>query len=54
MHVYIYIYIYIYYKYTHAGPNLDLSCVRLSNAANFCKNYATLYFDAKHLEKGIE
>ena len=42
------------YKYTHAGPHLDLSCVRLSNAANFCKNYATLYFDAKHLEKGIE
>ena len=30
---------------------LDLCCVRLSNAAPFCKNYAKLYFDAKSLEK---
>ena len=36
-----------------AGHILDLYCVRLSNAAPFCKNYAKLYFDAKHLEKGL-
>ena len=35
------------------GPNLDLLCIQLSNAAPFCKNYAKLYFDAKHLEKGL-
>ena len=32
---------------------LELYCVRLSNAAPLCKNYAKLYFDAKHLEKGL-
>ena len=32
---------------------LDLYCVRLSNAAPFCKNYTKLYFDPKHLEKGL-
>ena len=32
---------------------LDLYCVQLSNIALFCKNYAKLYFDAKHLEKGL-
>ena len=32
---------------------LDLYCVRLSNAAPFCENYTNLYFDAKHLEKGL-
>ena len=36
-----------------AGPNLDLFCVRQSNAVPFCENYAKLYFDAKHLEKGL-
>ena len=35
------------------GHILDLYCVRLSNAAPFCENYAKLYFDAKHLEKGL-
>ena len=35
------------------GHILDLYCVRLSNTAPFCKNYAKLYFDAKHLEKGL-
>ena len=32
---------------------IDLYCVRLSNAATFCENYAKLHFDAKHLEKGV-
>ena len=32
---------------------LDLSCAGQSNTAPFCKNYAKLYFDAKHLEKGL-
>ena len=35
-----------------SGPNLDLFCVQQSGAASFCENYAKLYFDAKHLEKG--
>ena len=35
------------------GPNLDIFCIRLSNAAPFCKNYAKIYFHAKHLEKGL-
>ena len=33
---------------------LDLYCIQLSNAGPFCKNYAKLYFDAKHLEKGLD
>ena len=37
-----------------SGHTLDLCCVRLSNVASFCENYATLYFDAKHLEKGFK
>ena len=32
-----------------AGPNLDILCVRQSDAVAFCENYAKLYFDAKHL-----
>ena len=28
-------------------------CVRQSDAAPFCENYAKLYFDAKHLKKGL-
>ena len=47
--VYIYIYIYIH---NNTGPNLDLLCVQQSHAAPFCENYAKLYFNAKHLEKG--
>ena len=35
------------------GLNLDLFYIRQSNAAPFCKNYAKFYFDAKHLEKGL-
>ena len=38
------------------GPsslNLDLFRDRQSGAALFCENYAKLYFDAKHLEKGL-
>ena len=36
-----------------AGHILDLYCIRLLNAAPFCENYTKLYFDAKHLEKGL-
>ena len=36
-----------------SGPNLDLFCVPLLIAAPFCENYAKLYFDAEHLEKGL-
>ena len=32
---------------------LDLYFVRQSNATPFCKYYAKLYFDPKHLEKGL-
>ena len=38
---------------TESGHILDLYFVRLSNSASFCENYAKLYFDAKHLEKGL-
>ena len=34
-------------------PNLDLLCVRQSDTGCFCKNYAKLYFDTKHLEKRL-
>ena len=37
-----------------AGHILDLYLVRLSNAVPFCENYTKLYFDEKHLKKGIE
>ena len=33
--------------------NLDLSCVWQSDAASFFENYANLYFDVKHLQKGL-
>ena len=36
-----------------AGHILDLYCIQLSNTAPFCENYTKLYFDAKHLEKGL-
>ena len=36
------------------GHILDPYCIRLSNAGPLCKNYAKFYFDAKHLEKGLE
>ena len=36
------------------GPNLDLLCVQQLGTAPFCENYAKLYFDAKHLEKGLK
>ena len=32
-----------------AGHNLEL----LRMLASFCENYAKLYFDAKHLEQGL-
>ena len=37
----------------YPSPNLDLSCVWQSDAAPFFENYANLYFDAKHLGKGL-
>ena len=36
------------------GPNLDLLCIQQSDAAPFCEDYAKLYFDAKHSEKGLD
>ena len=39
--------------YIYTGPNLDLLCIRQSYAAPFCENYAKLYFDGKHLQKGL-
>ena len=36
-----------------SGPNLDLLCARQSDAAPFCENYAKLYFNVKHLQKGV-
>ena len=36
-----------------SGPNLVLLCVWQSDAAPFCENYAKLYFDTKHSEKGL-
>ena len=35
------------------GPNLDLLCVRQSDAAPFCENYSKLYFNVKHLQNGV-
>ena len=35
------------------GHILDLYCIIPLNAARFCENYTKLYFDAKHLEKGL-
>ena len=39
--------------WTSLGDIVDLYCVLLSNAASFWENYAKLYFDSKHLEKGL-
>ena len=36
-----------------SGHIVELYCVPLSNAALFCQNYAKFYFNAKHLEKGL-
>ena len=37
-----------------AGHIVDLYRVRPSNVAPFCKNDTKLYFDAKHLKKGLD
>ena len=37
----------------YLGPNLDLLCIQQSDTAPFCENYAKIYLDAKHLEKGL-
>ena len=42
-----------YVEMPSSGLNLYLLCVQQSGAAPFCENYAKLYFDAKHLEKGL-
>ena len=39
--------------FLYTGHILDLCCVRLSNVALICENYVKLYFDAKHLENGL-
>ena len=41
------------FETTNVGPNLDLICIRQSNAVPFCKNYAKLYFAVQHLEQGL-
>ena len=38
---------------TLSGLNLDLLCIQQLNAVPFCKNCAKLYFDAKHLQNGL-
>ena len=38
---------------TTAGLNLNLLYVQQSDTAPFCENYAKLYSNAKHLEKGL-
>ena len=40
-------------KVIKSGHIPDLYCVQLSKAASFCKNYATLYLNAKHSENGL-
>ena len=35
------------------GHILNLYRVRLLNVAPFCENYTKLYFDAKHLKRGL-
>ena len=37
-----------------AGPNLDLLCVWQLDTTHFCEKYPKLYFDAKHLQKGLK
>ena len=44
--------VYIYYIYI-SGPNLGILCIQQLDVASFCENYAKLYFDRKHLEKGL-
>ena len=36
-----------------SGPNLDLLCIQQSGAAPICEKYSMLYFDPKHLKKGL-
>ena len=36
-----------------SGPNLDLLYVQQSGTAPICENHSMLYFDAKHLQKGL-
>ena len=38
---------------TLSGPNLDLLIFQQLDADPFCDNYVKLYFDVKHLEKGL-
>ena len=40
-------------NYGDTDPNLDLLCIWESDTGHFCEIYAKLYFDAKHLEKGL-
>ena len=43
----------VHTMYRSSDPNLDLFWVWILNASPFCKNYAKFYFDAKHLESGL-
>ena len=46
--------VYIRLPLNFPGHILDLYCaIYISNAAPFCEKYAKHYFDAKHLEKGL-
>ena len=36
-----------------AGHNLDLLKIQQSGFAVVCENYSKVYFDAKHLENGL-
>ena len=42
-----------FWKVGCSGLNLDLLCVRESDAAHFYENYAELYFDTKGVEQGV-
>ena len=44
--------VFSFFDQATVGPNLDLLCVRQSDAAPFCENYAKLHVNAEHLEKG--
>ena len=46
-------YLSVWLFFIKSGHILGLDSIRLSNAATFCNNYTKFYFEAKHLEKGL-
>ena len=40
-------------KEEQLGPNLNLLCLAIRDYPLLYEDYAQLYFDAKHLEKGL-